>query len=118
MNVIEFSVPLKLTSPNTSQHWSKKYKTRKTEKLAILSAWPINQTITLPVHIIITRVSPREFDYDNFIASLKGCIDTIAAKLIPGLAPGRADGDPRIKWTFIQEKGPINLKIRIEQHEN
>ncbi len=72
--------------------------------------------ISLPCSIIIARVAPRRFDYDNLVASMKHVTDTCADMLIPGLAAGRADGDKRLKFHYDQEsagKGEYGVKITI-----
>lgn len=53
----------------------------------------------------ICYIRPRELDYVNLVSSLKHAQDVIADILIPGLKAGRADGDKRILWDFMQKKG-------------
>jgi len=60
--------------------------------------------ITLPCKIVLTRVSPRSLDTDNLPCAFKWIRDAIADLIIPGLAPGRADGDELIEWVYEQEK--------------
>jgi hypothetical protein len=45
--------------------------------------------------------------------SMKWIEDAVCDLLVPGLAPGRADGDKRITTQYKQEKGQ-NFGIRIE----
>ena len=61
--------------------------------------------IQLPAIVVLTRVGPRALDYDNMVGSLKSIRDAVADLLIPGLPPGRADGDPRLEWSYKQKKG-------------
>jgi hypothetical protein len=73
----------------------------------------------LPCIITLTRIAPRALDRDNLPYSLKKITDVICDNLIPGLAPGRADGDKRIKdIIYKQEKGRVReyaLKVEIER---
>jgi len=63
----------------------------------------------LPVAITITRIAPRMYDKDNNVASLKATIDAIAEWL------NVDDRDPRITWTYAQERGaPKAYAVRIE----
>jgi len=78
-------------------------------------------TVSLPCRVIMTRIAPREYDFDNLVSSLKYVRDYIAEWIIPGQAKGRADGDKLIRWHYFQEKGEVrqyalNVKI-IEEHE-
>lgn len=61
----------------------------------------------MPTKVVMTRVAPTMADFDNLVASMKEIIDGVADWLIPGLAPGRADGDPRISWEYCQRKGGV-----------
>ena len=113
-------VPLQLKSYNKTQglHWSRNHKRKKAE---VLSVWAALSTqprkVPLPCHVVITRISPRPLDPDNFIAAAKTVVDTIADWLIPGLPPGKADSDPRITWQYLQRKGqPKEHAVCIEFH--
>jgi len=74
----------------------------------------------LPIKVSMCRISPREYDYDNLVASMKEIRDKISDWLIPGLAPGRADSDERITWHYMQKKGEpkeVALEITFENVE-
>jgi hypothetical protein len=44
--------------------------------------------------------------------------DILADYMITELAPGRADGDPRLDWHYSQEKGEVKeFAIRIDIEE-
>jgi hypothetical protein len=109
-------------SPNVKMHHMIEHQRKK--KLATEIRLAFNRTqVVLPARKILSEcqevnentksfwcqinyIHPRMFDEeDNFRMSLKGCIDTIADILTPGLAPGRADADPRILWDLSQRKG-------------
>jgi hypothetical protein len=54
-------------------------------------------------------------DFDNLVGSFKWIRDTLAEILVPNLAKGRADDDPRITWVYLQEKSKsIGVRIKIE----
>ena len=97
-----------------SEHWSETGKRHRQQK-EIIQLVLKKEIIkaTLPCHINLTRISTRKLDYDNLVSSQKYVLDSICDLLIPGLAPGRADGDPRITTNYRQEKGKIQ-GIRIE----
>lgn len=58
--------------------------------------------------VTITRVAPRELDDDNNVACAKAVRDEVAAWF------GLDDRDPRIKWDYAQEKGPVAVRIDID----
>ena len=103
---IEIVLPIKIVSElNLREHWSvKNRRHKKLHKRIRLAFLPYSGWIDLPCCVTIIRVSPRTLDYVNFIGSLKSIQDYIADQIIPGLAMGRADGDPRITWIYMQEK--------------
>jgi hypothetical protein len=61
----------------------------------------------LPVVITLTRLAPRELDWDNAVSSMKAVIDQIAAEY------GVDDRDPRYTWRVRQEKSK-SIGVRIE----
>lgn len=63
---------------------------------------------TLPLVVVLTRVSPRELDTDNLSGALKGCRDGIADGL--GL---RDDRDPRVTWHVRQRKGKAAVEVIV-----
>ena len=120
-NAIRFTIPLHTVSEaNINCHWAnKKKKQRKKDAHFFVGAYfnshSKGKQITLPCKVILTRIAPRGFDYDNLVASFKAIRDRLADKIIPGLAPGRADGDERINWEYHQEKGkPNQYAVRVE----
>lgn len=102
---------------NQSLHWSKRRKIIRIQCLMINCAWnKLPQKPTVPCTVTLTRISPRPLDDDNLAYAFKGIRDFVADKLIPRLAKGRADGDPRIEWRYRQEKGNPP-KIRVEFYD-
>jgi hypothetical protein len=114
---VSFSVPVKILSEaNNTDHWSKK-KARKDEtRKKIKLKWLLigNPEPKLPCIIKITRIAPRELDFDNLVYSMRNITNIIADLLIPGLAPGRADGDKRLKFEYLQRKIPKTYSVEIE----
>lgn len=121
---LRFFIPnFETLSPNQTfgLHWSKVRKVHDQQDL-LLKAY-LAHSVTpelLPCKIVLTRIAPRALDEeDNLPMSLKHVRDTIAGFLIPGLQPGRADGDKRIKWAYDQKKGkPREQSLQIEVYKD
>ncbi len=112
--LIDWILPIKLVSPNIQEHWTKKYKRNKQQEWIIKTCWLTHETnVQLPCIVTLTRLAPREFDYDNMVPAFKHVKDSIADLIIPGLAPGRADGSKQIEWRYEQEKAK-KQGIRIQ----
>lgn len=114
--IVEFTVPIKILSEaNNSDHWTKK-RVRKDEiRNAIDHAWlVIDDKPKPPCRILISRIAPRLLDYDNLVYSMRAVTNRIAELLLPGLAPGRADGDARLRFEYAQEKVPKTYSLRIK----
>jgi hypothetical protein len=117
---IQFTIPmtqeLMASEANLSEHWSvKSARHRKQKKRVAMYFLPHKNSVKLPVSIRMVRISPRTLDFDNLVYSFKWIRDKLADSLISGLAPGRADGDPRLTWDYAQEEGqPKEYAIRIE----
>ena len=113
------TVPIRLRSTgNLRLHWSKLHKIKKDISRAILFHLQTHKKPSLPCTITLTRIAPRSLDRaDNLGMSCKVPIDVIADWLIPGLAPGRADGDPQLTFRIEQRKGKpkeYGLEIKFE----
>ena len=69
----------------------------------------------LPCEITLTRIAPREYDYDNLISSFKYIVDEIAGRLIKDKPKGHSDRDKRLHWIYKQEKGkPKEYALKVE----
>jgi hypothetical protein len=111
------TLPIRIRSEaNLHEHWRKHHARHKLQKMLIESAFRnAKPNLNLPIIVTMTRIAPRAIDDDNLAYSLKHCRDVIANIIIPGLAMGRADADPRIKWEYGQEKGiPKEYGLKIE----
>lgn len=101
-----WDVPIETVSEmNCSENWRVKGPRHKKQKERVrLFLKKDIEKIRLPCHIKLTRKSSRTLDYDNLVSSQKYVLDAVCDLLIPGLAAGRADGDPRITVSYHQEK--------------
>jgi hypothetical protein len=112
-----FTIPYRLIPvASLREHWTKKHKRRKTQHdLMTLYFNQLDLKPSLPCLIKLIRIAPRPFDEDNLLLAFKFFRDMLANLLIPGLPMGKADGDPRITWSYSQEKGlPKTYAVRIE----
>ena|SRR5665213_415110 len=102
-------LPIKTVSEQNMQreHWSVKAKRHRTQKNWVAMRWLQNDTdsLSLPVHIELIRLSPRPLDHDNLAYSMKWVLDAICEGFRPGLAPGRADDTEEITVSYKQQKG-------------
>ena len=112
------TLPLKTVSEgNSFEHWQKKASRHKEQKrIVALFLNPIVKHIKLPCSINLKRLSPRELDVlENLPMSFKYITDAVCDCLIPGLKPGRADGDKRLTLSCSQEKSKsYGIKITFE----
>lgn len=98
-------IPIRLVSEsNSSEHWTKKSKRHKIQKLLVKSYLEREKTPSLPCTVTFTRHAPRPFDDDNMQGSCKFIRDQVSETLTCTTLAGRADNDPRIKWAYKQEK--------------
>lgn len=113
--IIDWTLPIKLVSPNTKEHWTKPHKRNKKLSVLLSLIWQTHDhpNIELPVLIKITRFSPRLFDSDNFISSCKFLRDELCGLIRPEKARGHADGDGLIKIEYAQEKSKAT-SVRIQ----
>jgi hypothetical protein len=98
---------LKLVSPNHAKHWAKQHKQKKKTAMIIRCLLNAHKWPSLPLSITLTRIAPRSLDYDNLVPSWKFLADCIGDCLIPGLAPGRADGTGELRFHYAQVKGKV-----------
>jgi hypothetical protein len=111
----EIILPVKtISEANVKEHWTKTHKRKKIQKNWVMHGMSsTKEKPRLPCQIKLTRLSSRKLDSDNLQMAFKHIRDEIASYLIPGLAPGRADADPRLDWQYAQEKSK-EQKIKIE----
>lgn len=103
--ILSWFIPTPTVSEaNCTEHWTKRYKRHKQQKAWVYGLFKANMpNLQLPVIVRLTRCGKKKLDeHDNLRTSLKYFCDAIADRLIPGLRPGLADSDPRIKWTYDQ----------------
>jgi hypothetical protein len=109
----------KIPSPNSITHWRQihniKKKHQKTIRCLRLRDKPKLQT---PALIALTRIAPREYDYDNLVMAFKPIRDILASLFFPEKAPGHADASKDLTWQYLQEKGSLrqySIKITISK---
>lgn len=112
---VSFTIPYRLKSEaNLREHWTQKHKRHQHED-GLIRLFMRNYTSVLPCFIQLIRIAPRRLDDDNLASAFKHIRDIIGDFIIPGMATGRADGDPRISWAYGQQQGePRQYAIRIE----
>lgn len=117
MKMKKTTIPLRILSEgNINDHWSKKHRRNKIQTQCVRFFWKRDiGKIKLPVTITLVRQAPRTLDSDNLVTAFKHVRDTIADLIIPGLQPGRADADNRLKFDYRQEqRKDYGLKIIVE----
>lgn len=104
-----------VSESNMRDHWRSRHRRSKSQKQAVqLFFTPSLGSDFTSIDIILTRQSAGILDTDNLPGSLKAIRDAVADVLIPGLAPGRADGDVRLRWIYEQKRDPeIGVRVQI-----
>jgi hypothetical protein len=96
------------------EHWREAWERHKEQKRAIhLSLSASKDRFKLPCIVRMTRLGPRELDFDNLVVSQKYVRDAIAEIITGDMRPGRADGNPNIQWEYHQQKNK-EYKVKIE----
>ena len=106
--ILEIDLPVK-SEGNIRGHWVWAWHRKQAHRKAIIAAF-MNMAVKpqLPCNVTFIRLSPRFLDAEeNLPFAFKAQKDCIAGLLIPGKAPGRADGDKRIAWHYKQEKSKL-----------
>lgn len=113
----KIEIPGKLPSPNRNLHWTQRKKLADLYYSKIHALYMRDQPdLKLPATIIMTRIAPREYDFDNLVFCQKNNRDTIAQLFFPGLPRGKADNNPGFTWVYEQRKGPTKyygFEIRV-----
>jgi len=106
-------VPIRLVSEaNSSEHWTKKNKRHKIQKFLTRSYLGTHLMPELPVHVKLTRWSPRLFDKDDNLPTAFKYIKDEIADVFCGetysktgrRVHGRNDASEYITWEYCQEK--------------
>lgn len=114
--IFEIILPVKIYSENNmSQNpWVKRKRTLAQKFCVGIALKNRLENVIFPCLVKLIRLSTKPLDPDNLQFSFKAVRDEVANRLIPGLRPGMADGDPRIKWEYEEQKEKGNsLKIEI-----
>ena len=103
-----------VSEANSSDPWFVKAKRHAKQKRLVYLLVPSMPLINQKATVKLTRLSPRQLDEDNLLMCLKYFRDAIAERLVPGLAPGRADSDKRITWDYDQQPSKsYGVKVEI-----
>lgn len=99
-----------VSEANAHEHWRARARRAKdqrgTTRLACQARW--GAPPSPPLHVLLTRIAPRELDSDNLAGAFKHVRDGIADWL------GINDRDKRVVWEYAQEKGePKEYAIRL-----
>jgi len=128
--IVEWILSIKTVSEaNSREHWAAKRKRHQTQKNHVDWAF-VSSKIGLPgkIHVQLTRISPRQLDYDNLVSSFKNIRDYVAACVVPTAVifsvtikgkryknAGHCDKGDSITWGYGQEKGkPLEYAVKIE----
>lgn len=113
--IIDLNIPIRTVSEsNSREHWREKHVRSKLQKKWVWHAFNKDRVdIPLPCIVKLSRHGVRLLDFDNMVTCFKSVRDQVADEIIPGLPPGKADGDPRIKWEYDQKKSK-EYSIQIE----
>ena len=108
-------LPIRTVSEaNCSDPWIIKAKRHAKQKRLVYLLVPSIPLKDQKATVKLTRLSPRQMDLDNMMMSLKWITDGICERLVPGLAPGRADGDKRITLLYDQQPSKsYGVKVEI-----
>jgi len=104
-------IPIRIESEqNMREHWAKKSKRIKQHREATRwHLWAARVLVRYPVTVRMIRIAPRDLDTDNLASGFKATRDGIADYFRVD------DNDPRIGWTYAQERGqPKEYACRIE----
>ena len=97
------STEVKTVNTTASWHWCRRKRYVDAHKWCVHNAFK-NIDIPFPCRVQLIRYGVKDMDTDNLYASLKSIRDAIADKIIPGLRPGMADGNPGIDWEYSQQR--------------
>lgn len=94
---------------NAREHW--RVRSNRVRKEREAAAWVTPPAFPLPCSVRLTRLSAGTLDGDNLPGACKAIRDGIADKL------GIKDNDPRVLWSYEQEKvakGRWGVRIELE----
>ena len=95
----EVSIEMALPSlANCRMKWQKLMRIKNEQKKRVARALELVAPLPLfPVTVTITRVGPRQMDYDNLVSSIKYVRDQVAEMIEVD------DGDIGYQWVYCQE---------------
>lgn len=126
----EFTMPLKTVSALNvrEHHFARSSRVEREHKMTTEHLEALGESVWdrcffgLPLRITLTRISPKaqwlplkgcyeSTDDDAVPGAMKGVRDAIAAWL------GIDDGDQRLWFSYAQDRGPMGVRVHIEQAE-
>lgn len=124
---VTWILPIKTVSEmNCNEHYQTKSKRHRQQQFFVRSLFKHEAAkIEFPCSVKLIRLGPRFLDSDNLPTSMKYIQDEIAAQLFPEKViyykrkgkmysnKGQCDNDPRVTWSYHQEKYPTQA-VRIE----
>jgi hypothetical protein len=107
------TLPIQTVSEaNARCHWAKRAKRVKHQRQTVamvMAGRVICDGLRAPCAVTLTRIAPRALDDDNLRGALKAARDGVADAL------GIRDNDPRVTWSYGQERGSArHYAVRIE----
>ena len=97
-----------VSESNMREHWAQRAKRVKNQRgLVRMYMSRIIYKTSLPRLVRLIRFGPRKLDSDNLSRALKAVRDQVAEQL------GIDDGDERVAWCCVQERGPVGVTIEF-----
>lgn len=105
----------KILSPNRVNHWRQLHTLKKKHQKLINALYLAEKPkLSTPASITLTRIAPRELDYDNLVMGFKNIRDIVASLFFPEKAAGHADASKDFTFIYLQKKGnPKQYAINI-----
>lgn len=109
--MVVVKLPIKTVAGlNAREHWRKRAKRVRAERLAANFGIRSPKMPSLPIAVTLIRLSAGKLDDDNLQGAFKAIRDGVAD------AYGVPDNDPRIQWQYAQERckrGEFGVRIEV-----
>ena len=117
---ITFTIPLRTRNhSNEREHWATRARRSSRERTLVAAYWTFEARNRRlgdgeTACVTLTRIAPRKLDeHDGLRSALKSVADEIATCL----GFDKRDNDPRLTWSYAQERGKPNeyaVRVSIE----
>lgn len=108
-------VPIRtVTESNANGSWVGKHERANAQigAVTLMLRAHVRKVPSPPLHVVVTRIAPRDLDPDNRVSSQKHVIDAISRWL------GVDDGDARVTYQVQAERGrPKQYAVRIDMYQ-